>query len=100
MIWSDMYFNLLANDYQGQLYNVNADFSDDNMDKIPDGVQFVYWDYGKTWTTSHPALCAVKNKGLKEVFSTASGDNGNETNHYVILAVAGFDDGIVRWAYR
>ncbi|MHA0856848.1 family 20 glycosylhydrolase [Paenibacillus sp. CMAA1364] len=124
MIWSDMYFNLLANDYQGHLYNVNADFSDDNMSKIPDGVQFVYWDYGrgdeqgyekiydmhekfgsqpifaggihmwnsiapnygKTWKTSHPALRAAKNKGLKEVFSTAWGDNGNETNHYVILA--------------
>ena len=124
MIWSDMYFNLLANDYQGHLYNVNADFSDDNMDKIPDGVQFVYWDYGKgdeegyekiydmhlkfgslpifaggihmwnssapnygkTWTTSHPALRAAKNKGLKEVFATAWGDNGNETNHYVIVA--------------
>ncbi|OAB32062.1 glycoside hydrolase [Paenibacillus macquariensis subsp. defensor] len=124
MIWSDMYFNLLANDYQGHLYNVNADFSDDNMDQIPDGMQFVYWDYGKgdeagyekiydmhlkfgslpifaggihmwnsiapnygkTWTTSHPALRAAKNKGLKEVFSTAWGDNGNETNHYVILA--------------
>lgn len=124
MIWSDMYFNLLANDNQGQLYNESADFSDDNMDKIPDGVGFVYWDYGKgneagyekiydmhlkfgalpifaggihmwnsiapnygkTWTTSHPALRAAKNKGLKEVFSTAWGDNGNETNHYVILA--------------
>ncbi|GGH37283.1 beta-N-acetylhexosaminidase [Paenibacillus segetis] len=124
MIWSDMYFNLLANDYQGHLYNPNADFSDENMDKIPEGVQFVYWDYGKgdeasyekiydmhlkfgslpifaggihmwnsivpnygkTWTISHPALRAAKNKGLKEVFSTAWGDNGNETNHLVILA--------------
>lgn len=124
MIWSDMYFNLLANDYQGHLYNVTADFSDENMDKIPEGVQFVYWDYGKgdeegyekivdmhlkfgslpvfaggihmwnsmapnygkTWTTSHPALRAAKKKGLKEVFATAWGDNGNETNHYVILA--------------
>lgn len=124
MIWSDMYFNLLANDYQGHLYNVNADFSDANMDKIPDGVRFVFWDYGrgdeqgyekiydmhlkfgsqpifaggihmwnsmapnygKTWTTSHPALRAAKNKGLKEVFATAWGDNGNENNHLVILA--------------
>lgn len=124
MIWSDMYFNLLANDYQGHLYNPNANFSDENMDKIPEGVQFVYWDYGKgdeasyekiydmhlkfgslpifaggihmwnsivpnygkTWTISHPALRAAKNKGLKEVFSTAWGDNGNETNHLVILA--------------
>jgi len=124
MIWSDMYFNLLANDYQGHLYNVNADFSEENMDKIPDGVEFVFWDYGrgdeegyekiydmhlkfgsqpifaggihmwnsiapnygKTWTTSHPALRAAKNKGLKEVFATAWGDNGNETNHLVILA--------------
>lgn len=124
MIWSDMYFNLLANDYQGHLYNVNADFSDANMDKIPEGVSFVFWDYGrgdeegyekiydmhlkfgsqpifaggihmwnsmapnygKTWTTSHPALRAAKNKGLTEVFATAWGDNGNENNHLVILA--------------
>ncbi|WP_438348627.1 hypothetical protein ACP8HI_24025 [Paenibacillus sp. FA6] len=43
-------------------------------------------NYGKTWTTSHPALRAAKNKGLKEVFATAWGDNGIETNHYVILA--------------
>ncbi len=124
MIWSDMYFNLLANDYQGHLYNIHADFSEENMDKIPEGVQFVFWDYGrgdeegyeklfdmhlqlgsppifaggihmwnsmapnygKTWTTSHPALCAAKNKGVKEVFATAWGDNGTETNHFVILA--------------
>jgi len=124
MIWSDMYFNLLANDNQGQLYNVDADFSDENMDKIPQGVDFVYWDYGcgdekryeqlydkhlrfgslpmfaggihmwnsispnygKTWKTSHPALIAAKKKGLREVLATAWGDNGNETNHYTILA--------------
>ncbi|WP_054957350.1 beta-N-acetylhexosaminidase [Paenibacillus dakarensis] len=124
MIWSDMYFNLLSNDYQGHLYNVNANFSDENMDKIPDGVEFVYWDYGrgdeqgyekiydmhlkfgskpifaggihmwnsiapnygKTWKTSQPALRAAKNKGLREVLATAWGDNGNETNHLVILA--------------
>lgn len=47
MIWSDMYFNLLSNDTQGGLYNINADFSEDKMDQIPKGVQFVYWDYGK-----------------------------------------------------
>lgn len=124
MIWSDMYFNLLANDYQGMLYNVEADFSVDNMSRIPKGVQFVYWDYGrkdehgyerlyekhmklgskpifaggihmwnsispnngKTWMTSHPALRAAKTKGIREVISTAWGDNGNETNHLVILA--------------
>lgn len=124
MIWSDMYFNLLANDNQGQLYNMNADFSAENMSKIPEGVQFVFWDYGrgeekgyelvfdmhkkfgsmpifaggihmwnsiapnygKTWKTSHPALRAAKKKGLREVFATAWGDNGTETNHYVILA--------------
>lgn len=124
MIWSDMYFNLLANDYQGALYNVDADFSDDNMSRIPKGVQFVYWDYGrrdeqgyerlyekhmklgskpifaggihmwnsispnngKTWMTSHPALRAAKTKGIREVIATAWGDNGNETNHLVVLA--------------
>jgi len=124
MIWSDMYFNLLANDYQGALYNVDADFSDDNMSRIPRGVQFVYWDYGrrdeegyerifekhlklgskpifaggihmwnsispnngKTWMTSQPALRAAKSKGIREVIATAWGDNGNETNHLVILA--------------
>lgn len=123
MIWSDMYFNLLANDYQGSLYNLDADFSDDNMSRIPQGVQFVYWDYGrrdeqgyerlyekhmklgskpifaggihmwnsispnngKTWMTSHPALRAAKTKGIREVIATAWGDNGNETNHLVIL---------------
>lgn len=124
MIWSDMYFNLLANDYQGSLYNLDADFSDDNMSRIPQGVQFVYWDYGrrdeqgyerlyekhmklgskpifaggihmwnsispnngKTWMTSHPALRAAKTRGIREVIATAWGDNGNETNHLVILA--------------
>ncbi|MEJ9218852.1 beta-N-acetylhexosaminidase [Paenibacillus glucanolyticus] len=124
MIWSDMYFNLLANDYQGALYNVDADFSDDNMSRIPKGVQFVYWDYGrrdengyeqlyekhmrlgskpifaggihmwnsicpnngKTWMTSQPALRAAKTKGIREVIATAWGDNGNESNHLVILA--------------
>lgn len=123
MIWSDMYFNVLANDNQGGLYNIDADFSDENMNKIPKGVQFVYWDYGrnveegyeimydkhlkfgskpifaggihmwncmspnygKTWMISHPALRAAKSKGIREVLATAWGDNGNETNHYVIL---------------
>jgi len=124
LIWSDMYFNLLSNDTQGGLYNINADFSDEKMDQIPKGVDFVYWDYGtndqeryelmydkhlrfgskpmlaggihmwnsmspnygKTWRTSHPALLAAKEKGLREVLATAWGDNGNEVNHYTILA--------------
>ncbi|MFD1175564.1 beta-N-acetylhexosaminidase [Paenibacillus puldeungensis] len=124
MIWSDMYFNLLANANQGSIYDMGADFSQENMSKIPEGVQFVYWDYyrieeegyeavfekhkqlgslplfaggvhmwnslapnyGKTWATSHPGLRAAKKTGLKEVFATAWGDDGNETNHFVILA--------------
>ncbi|MCH1643175.1 beta-N-acetylhexosaminidase [Paenibacillus timonensis] len=139
MIWSDMYFNLLSNDVQGGLYNMEADFSAENMAKIPDGLRFVYWNYwgtdenaykevfdkhrllgsepifaggihmwnlmapnhGKTWSSMHPALRAAKRSGLREVFATAWGDNGNEANHFVILpglqlfAEYGYHDGEV-----
>ncbi|WP_028543827.1 beta-N-acetylhexosaminidase [Paenibacillus taiwanensis] len=37
-------------------------------------------NYGKTWENTNPALLACKAKGVKEVFATAWGDNGQETN--------------------
>ncbi|WP_195574485.1 beta-N-acetylhexosaminidase [Paenibacillus sp. 1001270B_150601_E10] len=42
-------------------------------------------NYGKTWMTSHPALKACKAQGVRDVIATAWGDNGQETNHLVIL---------------
>lgn len=70
MIWSDMYFNLLANDYQGALYNVDADFSDDNMSRIPQGVQFVYWDYGRRDEDGYERLLEKHLKlGSKPIFA-------------------------------
>ena len=37
-------------------------------------------NYGKTFTATMPALAACKKEGIKEVFCTAWGDNGGETN--------------------
>ncbi|MDQ8738997.1 beta-N-acetylhexosaminidase [Paenibacillus sp. LHD-38] len=42
-------------------------------------------NYGKTWMSSHPALLACKKEGVREVLATAWGDNGQETNHLVML---------------
>ncbi|GGD96101.1 beta-N-acetylhexosaminidase [Paenibacillus nasutitermitis] len=42
-------------------------------------------NYGKTWMSSHPALLACKSQGVREVLATAWGDNGQETNHLVML---------------
>ncbi|MBN3524041.1 beta-N-acetylhexosaminidase [Paenibacillus apiarius] len=122
MMWSDMYFHLLMNN-GGHYYDLDIDFSAEVVEKIPKGVQFVYWDYyhddqgfyeefiekhrkfgsdpvfaggvwlwgsmspnyGKTWQNTNPALMACKSKGIKEVFATAWGDNGQETNHMTIL---------------
>lgn len=42
-------------------------------------------NYGKTWHNTNPALMACKKHGLREVFATAWGDNGQETNHLTML---------------
>lgn len=42
-------------------------------------------NYGKTFMSSHPALLACKSEGVREVLATAWGDNGQETNHLVML---------------
>ncbi|MDQ8734517.1 beta-N-acetylhexosaminidase [Paenibacillus sp. LHD-38] len=42
-------------------------------------------NYGKTWMSTHPALLACKSEGIREVLATAWGDNGQETNHLVML---------------
>lgn len=122
MMWSDMYFHLLMKN-GGHYYDLDINFSNEVVDQIPKGVQFVYWDYyhddqgfyeefiekhrqlgsdpvfaggvwvwgamspnyGKTWQNTNPALLACKTKGIKEVFATAWGDNGQETNHMTIL---------------
>ncbi|MFL1676410.1 beta-N-acetylhexosaminidase [Paenibacillus dendritiformis] len=58
-------------------------------------------NYGKTWQNTNPALLACKAKGIREVFATAWGDNGQETNHLTILpglqlfAEHGYTDGEV-----
>ena len=43
MMWSDMFFRLASP--VGQYYDVNAEFSDDVKERIPDGIGLVYWDY-------------------------------------------------------
>ena len=42
-------------------------------------------DYDKTFDTTNPALTACKEEGVKEVFATMWGDNGNETSFYAAL---------------
>ncbi|MCY7485113.1 beta-N-acetylhexosaminidase [Paenibacillus alvei] len=122
MMWSDMYFHLLMKN-GGHYYDLDINFTNEVVDQIPKGVQFVYWDYyhddqgfyeefiekhrqlgsdpvfaggvwvwgamspnyGKTWQNTNPALLACKSKGIQEVFATAWGDNGQETNHMTIL---------------
>lgn len=42
-------------------------------------------NYGKTWMITHPALQACKKQGVREVLATAWGDNGQETNHLLML---------------
>jgi len=40
-------------------------------------------NYGRMWKTTNPALRACKIKGVREVFATAWGDNGAETNLFM-----------------
>ena len=43
MIWSDMYFR--AASATGDYYDKAVEFSPQDLQRIPRGVQFVYWDY-------------------------------------------------------
>lgn len=43
MIWSDMYFRLGSK--TGWYYDLEADIPQDVIENIPEGIQFVYWDY-------------------------------------------------------
>lgn len=43
-------------------------------------------NYGKAFATTHAALTACKQEGIKEVFATMWGDDGAETNPFSALA--------------
>ena len=42
-------------------------------------------NYGKTWVASNAGLTAAKESGIKKVFATMWGDNGQETNLMTVL---------------
>lgn len=42
MMWSDMFFRLLNN---GEYYETDCEFAPELLNKIPEGLTFVYWDY-------------------------------------------------------
>jgi len=118
MIWSDMYFRLgsKVHDY----YDKEAVIPPWVIDRIPRGVDLVYWDYyhtdvdfyldwidrhralgsepvfaGGTWTwgrfwaalpyafrVTHASMTACRQRGVKDVFTTAWGDDGNEVDTF------------------
>lgn len=66
-IWSDMFFRLLNN---GEYYGSNTDISQEIIDKIPDNVELIYWDYYHLESEVYDKmLLAHKNTGKKVWFA-------------------------------
>lgn len=121
MIWSDMYFRLGSK--TGDYYDKETVIPQWAIDRIPKGVDLVYWDYyhadvdfyldwidrhralgsepvfaGGVWTwgrfwaalpyafaMTHASMTACRQKGLKDVFTTAWGDDGHEVDTFSCL---------------
>lgn len=66
-IWSDMFFRLLNN---GEYYGTNTKISQEIIDKIPDNVELIYWDYYHVEEDIYDKmLIAHKNTGKKVWFA-------------------------------
>jgi len=121
MIWSDMYFRLGSK--TGDYYDKETVIPQWAIDRIPKGVDLVYWDYyhadvdfyldwidrhralgsepvfaggvwtwGRFWaklpyafTMTHASMTAARQKGIKDVFTTVWGDDGNEVDNFSCL---------------
>ena len=121
MIWSDMYFRLGSK--TGDYYDKETVIPQWAIDRIPRGVDLVYWDYyhadadfyldwidrhralgsepvfaGGVWTwgrfwaalpyafvMTHASMTAARQKGIRDVFTTVWGDDGNEVDSFSCL---------------
>jgi len=121
MIWSDMYFRLGSK--SGDYYDKETVIPQWAIDRIPKGVDLVYWDYyhadvdfyldwidrhralgsepvfgGGVWTWGRfwaalpyaftmidASMTACRQKGIKDVFTTVWGDDGNEVDNFSCL---------------
>lgn len=115
MMWDDMFFRAASPNHE--YYELDTVISEEVINKIPEDISLVYWDYyhneeyyygklleirekfnnpvifaggvwkwmgfaphyQKTMVTTNAALTQCKEKGIKEVFATAWGDDGAET---------------------
>ncbi len=64
-IWSDMFFRLLNN---GEYYGNNVDINKDIIDKIPDNVELIYWDYYHLEPEVYDKMLGAHVKISKEVW--------------------------------
>ncbi len=64
-MWSDMFFRLLNN---GDYYGENVDLSGEIIDKIPDNVQLIYWDYYHTEYEVYDKMLSAHKRTGKEVW--------------------------------
>ncbi len=118
LAWSDSYFRAVTDSHRG--YELDAIFTDEYIDTIPENMGMVYWDYykedkdwydgifkkhfelkrdvwfaggswvwggmvpnyAKTYRTTTLALASARENGVKNVFATMWGDDGQMTNIY------------------
>ncbi len=64
-MWSDMFFRLLNN---GEYYGENVDIGQDIIEKIPDNVELMYWDYYHVESEIYDKMLAAHKKTGKEVW--------------------------------
>lgn len=64
-IWSDMFFRLLNN---GEYYGDNVNISQEIIDKIPDNVELIYWDYYHLESAVYDKMLSAHKKTGKEVW--------------------------------
>jgi hypothetical protein len=69
MIWSDMFFRMVTPD--GSYCSKDVEISQDVIDKVPDGLTLVFWDYNSKYAPSfdHMVDCHLKFKNNDIAFA-------------------------------
>ena len=67
MMWSDMYFRNKSVD--GKYYRPEVEFTAEDISKIPEGIELVFWHYGEGPNCDNAMLAKHRELGKKTIFA-------------------------------
>ncbi len=67
MMWSDMYFRNKS--AKGRYYDTTVEFTEEDVSKIPDGIELVFWHYGEGPNCDDLMLQKHNQLGKKVIFA-------------------------------